>query len=79
MRTLKEECSTCTTSAPWRSRASEEAPFVIGRFIQQYNSEWLLQRQGYMAEVRREYTLMAACFRLALVQKTGGYTGRGVL
>ncbi|MDQ3309075.1 MAG: IS3 family transposase [Gemmatimonadota bacterium] len=57
MRTLKEECIYVH-----RFRTLEEARFVIGRFIQQYNSEWLLQRHGYKtpAEVRKQLTRKAA-------------------
>ena len=57
MRTLKEECTYVH-----RFRTLEEARFVIDRFIQQYNSEWLLQRHGYKtpAEVRQQFTRMAA-------------------
>lgn len=33
-------------------RTLEEARAVIGRFIRQYNSEWLLQRHGYMTPAR---------------------------
>ncbi len=57
MRTLKEECIYVH-----RFQTLEEARFVIGRFIRQYNSEWLLQRHGYMtpAEVRKQLTRKAA-------------------
>jgi putative transposase len=57
MRTLKEECLHVR-----HFRTLEEARFVIGRFIQRYNSEWLLQRHGYMtpAEVRQEHARKAA-------------------
>ncbi len=57
MRTLKEECLYVH-----RFRTLEEARFVIGRFIQQYNTEWLLQRHGYKtpAEVRCEFARRAA-------------------
>jgi putative transposase len=57
MRTLKEECLYVH-----RFRTLEEARFGIGRFIQQYNSEWLLQRHGYKtpAEVRQQHTRKAA-------------------
>jgi putative transposase len=57
MRTLKEECIYVH-----HFRTLEEARFVIGRFIQQYNSDWLLQRHGYKtpAEVRCEYARKAA-------------------
>jgi transposase InsO family protein len=57
MRTLKEECIYVH-----RFRTLEEARFVIGRFIQRDNSEWLLQRHGYKtpAEVRQQLTRKAA-------------------
>ena len=57
IRTLKEECLYVH-----RFRTLEEARFVIGRFIQDYNSEWLLQRHGHKtpAEVRREFARLAA-------------------
>ena len=57
MRTLKEECIYVH-----HFHSLEEARFVIGRFIQQYNSEWLLQRHGYKtpAEVRQQLTRKAA-------------------
>jgi putative transposase len=57
MRTLKEECLYVQ-----HFRTLEEARFAISRFVQQYNSEWLLQRHGYKtpAEVRCEYVRKAA-------------------
>lgn len=57
MRTLKEECIYLH-----HFRSLEEARFLIGRFIEQYNAEWLLQRHGYKtpAEVRCEFARMAA-------------------
>ena len=57
MRTLKEECLYVH-----HFRTLEEARLVIGRFIRQYNTEWLLQRHGYKtpAEVRQQRTRMAA-------------------
>ena len=57
MRTLKEECIHVH-----HFRTLEEARFTITRFIQQYNSEWLLQRHGYKtpAEVRQQLTRKAA-------------------
>lgn len=57
MRTLKEECIYLH-----QFRTLEEARLVIGAFIQQYNSEWLLQRHGYKtpAEVRCEFARLAA-------------------
>lgn len=57
MRTLKEECIYVH-----HFRTLEEARFTIGRFIQQYNSEWLLQRHGYKtpAEVRQQFARRAA-------------------
>lgn len=57
MRTLKEECLYVQ-----QFRTLEEARFGIGRFIQDYNSEWLLQRHGHKtpAEVRHEFARLAA-------------------
>lgn len=57
IRTLKEECLYVH-----QFQTLEEARLVIGRFVQQYNSEWLLQRHGYMtpAEVRCEFARKAA-------------------
>lgn len=57
MRTLKEECLYVH-----QFRTLEEARFVIGRFIQDYNTEWVLQRHGYKtpAEVRSELIRRAA-------------------
>lgn len=57
MRTLKEECLYVH-----HFRTLEEARVVIGRFIRQYNSEWLLQRHGYRTptEVRQQRTRKAA-------------------
>jgi putative transposase len=57
MRTVKEECIYVH-----RFRTLEDARFMIGRFIQQYNSEWLLERHGYLTpvEVRQQLTRKAA-------------------
>lgn len=57
MRTLKEECLYVQ-----QFRTLEEARFGIGRFIQDYNAEWLLQRHGHKtpADVRQEFARLAA-------------------
>jgi putative transposase len=57
IRTLKEECLYLHDFA-----RLDEAREVIGRFIECYNHEWLLERHGYRtpAEVRRALTQKAA-------------------
>jgi putative transposase len=57
IRTLKEECLYLHDFA-----TLDEAREVIGRFIECYNHEWLLERHGYRtpAEVRRALTQKAA-------------------
>jgi transposase InsO family protein len=57
IRTLKEECIYLHDF-----ESLEEAREVIGRFIRDYNEEWLLERHGYRtpAETRRELLDQAA-------------------
>lgn len=57
IRTLKEECLYLHDF-----ESLEEAREVIGRFIRDYNEEWLLERHGYRtpAETRRELLDQAA-------------------
>ena len=59
-----------------RFRTLEKARFVVGRFVQQYNSGRLLQRDGYAtpAAVRCELARVADWSRSALVRNTGGCT-----
>ncbi len=53
MRTVKEQCIYVH-----RFRTPEEARFTVGRFLQRYHSEWLLQWHGDKtpAEVRQPLT-----------------------
>lgn len=57
MRTLKEECVYLHDF-----ESLEEARRIIGEFVQQYNTQWMLERHGYRtpADVRRALTLEAA-------------------
>jgi transposase InsO family protein len=57
IRTLKEECLYLHDL-----KSLEEARQEIDAFVERYNREWLLERQGYRtpAQVRQELTLKAA-------------------